>query len=806
MTQVVGWVPVAILVLIILFWGCWGTFGDDFSTFSAHLPSRNRPLCLCDPGRGRRKRGDRGLPDGEHLRELAKTYLIEQRRHWPELARSGQFPEPTEETLSDYAAAFRQRFLGEATLSAPGEDFGAARVGVAYLRYSSENSNPRSLDQQLRNILNLAKRHELLIPWRFIFADSGVSGMTAGRIGYQRAKAALDSSPAPNALYFDDTSRLSRDMAETIQFCRELQERGQQVHGASDGFDTTSEMYKASLGISGLVSELYVDGLRQKVKRGQADGFRNGRNLSSPPFGYHLVPETGPNGQPLLGRKNKILRKVVIHPEHAEIVREVFRRYLEDGASTIELARWLNATRADGRTNWGVSTVSDMLDRYTYVGIEIRNKTYQLKDRETGKITHCKRPRSEWQCRRVRHLRIIDRATWKAVRKRRAERSSLFPEGSRGRVATYPKRLLRLVCGCCGAHLVLGKSGKYTEVKCPNALEGKQGCTHRGFKALKKIEGPILKLVGKCLVDPEVIAQIRERMAHWERTWANLPQADLVELEREVQSSKKQMERFVETIASDDELIETLAPRLKTAQRELQEARERLSQAKNSRPAPLDPPTDQEILAALKDLHGILDQNPAVAAPVLLELIGEVTVSQQEEEGCSKPVWYAEFRFRLPSLIRRVIPGFQAPDAQRWITIGEEDAERGELVRLRVDPPPKPPKEPKTPKIPPYVRLAPEAIRLRDEGLTFREIGERLGVHEVTAMRACDHARPEQAPIKGKKRPQGGSSFHLRRRLSELLDAGHDLEEAARLAGCSKMTARRVRNQLVRQVDEAEAA
>ena len=40
---------------------------------------------------------------------------------------------------------------------------------------------------------------------------------------------------------------------------------------------------------------------------------------------------------------------------------------------------------------------------------------------------------------------------------------------------------------------------------------------------------------------------------------------------------------------------------------------------------------------------------------------------------------------------------------------------------------PKPPKEAQAPKIPPYIRLVPEAIRLRDEGLTFREIGERPG-------------------------------------------------------------------------------
>jgi hypothetical protein len=38
-------------------------------------------------------------------------------------------------------------------------------LAVAYLRFSDENSNPRSLDQQLLNVLNRSRREGVFVPW-----------------------------------------------------------------------------------------------------------------------------------------------------------------------------------------------------------------------------------------------------------------------------------------------------------------------------------------------------------------------------------------------------------------------------------------------------------------------------------------------------------------------------------------------------------------------------------------------------------------------------------------------------------------
>ena len=65
-------------------------------------------------------------------------------------------------------------------------------LAVAYLRFSDENSNPRSLDQQLLNVLNRARRDGVFVPWHYVLADAAVSGTG----NWRRRPASASSVPA----------------------------------------------------------------------------------------------------------------------------------------------------------------------------------------------------------------------------------------------------------------------------------------------------------------------------------------------------------------------------------------------------------------------------------------------------------------------------------------------------------------------------------------------------------------------------------------------------------------------------------
>jgi hypothetical protein len=97
-------------------------------------------------------------------------------------------------TIAAMADDFERRFRQQrAEVFRPG---GTPHVwlalAVAYLRFSDENSNPRSLDQQLLNVLNRARREGVFVPWCYVLADAAVSGTLACRTGYTLAKTIIE--------------------------------------------------------------------------------------------------------------------------------------------------------------------------------------------------------------------------------------------------------------------------------------------------------------------------------------------------------------------------------------------------------------------------------------------------------------------------------------------------------------------------------------------------------------------------------------------------------------------------------------
>src|SRR5690606_19370652 len=130
----------------------------------------------------------RGLPDEQALLDLAQTYLELQHLHWPQLASKGVLPEVTPVAIEAAAEDFRRRFIQAEAPPVDPACLPGGLIGAAYLRYSCDNSNPRSLAQQLRNVLNKARQEAHFIPWAYVFADAAVTGTVASRRGYQLAK------------------------------------------------------------------------------------------------------------------------------------------------------------------------------------------------------------------------------------------------------------------------------------------------------------------------------------------------------------------------------------------------------------------------------------------------------------------------------------------------------------------------------------------------------------------------------------------------------------------------------------------
>ena len=189
--------------------------------------------------RKRRRREERGLPEFADLRALAATYLEVQNRLWPQLRGTRDLPPVTDEAIDLLAKRFVQIFLGEVVVpflpSLPTSLWKA--LAAAYVRYSDDNSNPRSLDQQLRLALERAAQLGHFIPWNYVFADAAVTATTAARRGYQLAKKAISQKDlCIETFYIDELGRAARDVVEALRLGYDVKNLNKRLRGVSDGF------------------------------------------------------------------------------------------------------------------------------------------------------------------------------------------------------------------------------------------------------------------------------------------------------------------------------------------------------------------------------------------------------------------------------------------------------------------------------------------------------------------------------------------------------------------------------------------
>jgi addiction module HigA family antidote len=123
---------------------------------------------------------------------------------------------------------------------------------------------------------------------------------------------------------------------------RRLEFSGMRIVATSDGYDSTSKARKVHRGFKGLMNEIFLDDLRERVHRGLAGQAMKHYWCGGRPYGYRLKPVLDPSRLDVYGQPSRIGTVLEIEDEQAGIVREIFARYAE-GASCLAISRELNA-------------------------------------------------------------------------------------------------------------------------------------------------------------------------------------------------------------------------------------------------------------------------------------------------------------------------------------------------------------------------------------------------------------------------------------------------------------------------------
>ena len=294
-----------------------------------------------------------------------------------------------------------------------------------YARVSSARQKEQeTISSQTAALRAHAEQLGLDVPAQWVFCDDGHSGAILVRPALEKPRDLVAQVPVEVVLVYAP-DRLARKYAYQALLIEEFAKAGTSVLFVK-GPSSESPEDALLVQFQGMIAEYERAQIIERTRRGKTHRARQGtvNVLSGAPFGYRYV------------RKNEhadARYEVVVH--EAAIVTELFRRYIEDGATIADLARWLTATAVptrSGKSRWDRSVIWGMLRNPAYAGRACFGKTMRTGDqpglnrtaRLAGRCTPksysvTDRPREDWL--EIPVPALVAEDTWQRVQRRLAD-------------------------------------------------------------------------------------------------------------------------------------------------------------------------------------------------------------------------------------------------------------------------------------------------------------------------------------------------------------------------------------------------
>jgi DNA invertase Pin-like site-specific DNA recombinase len=161
-------------------------------------------------------------------------------------------------------------------------------------------------------------------------------------------------------------SRFARNTLDCLKYIRQLKEKNIPVYFEKENINTLDSKGEILLTIMASLAQQESQSLSQNVKLGIQYRYQQGK--------IHI------NHNRFLGYTKDKDGNLVIVPEEAEIVKRIYREYLE-GSSMLQIARGLEADgilTGAGNHRWHTSTINKILRNEKYIGDALLQKTYTV--------------------------------------------------------------------------------------------------------------------------------------------------------------------------------------------------------------------------------------------------------------------------------------------------------------------------------------------------------------------------------------------------------------------------------------------
>lgn len=231
------------------------------------------------------------------------------------------------------------------------------KKAVAYARFSSDMQREESIDAQLFDIHEFAKKNDYIILKDYF--DEAVSGRTDNRDSFQEMIKDANNGEF-DYIIAHKVDRFARDKYDNAIYKSRLKKKGIRVIFSQQYFDDSPEGYLME-NILESFADYYVRNLSSEVMKGLKTNARNAQfNGGNPPLGYDVDED----------------KKYIINEKEAIIIKEIFDLYL-DGKGYKSIAKILNIKGYKNKRGkpFVFNSIKPILTNKKYIGTYEYNKT-----------------------------------------------------------------------------------------------------------------------------------------------------------------------------------------------------------------------------------------------------------------------------------------------------------------------------------------------------------------------------------------------------------------------------------------------
>jgi site-specific DNA recombinase len=427
-----------------------------------------------------------------------------------------------------------------------------------YARFSSDLQNEKSIADQVAEASAYAERHGHQVV--AVFTDAAISGSTTvNRPGIIALKSAALARQF-DVVITESLDRLSRDQGDLGHLYRDLGYAGVPIVTIAD--EQVNELH---IGLKGTMAALFLKDLAQKTRRGAVGRTKEGRVAAGICYGYEVADIK----ESRTGRR--------IKEDEAEIIRRIFREYIETGKSALIAAK-LNAEGIPSPRGgtWSGSTITGNVKREAgiinnrlYVGKLVYGRQKMVKNPATGRRETRSVPKSEWVEVDVPELAIVTPEMFEAAQARRRE-TALGPRPHARRTKHLLSGLIK--CAHCNNSMIIVKKDR---LACGGHKRGL--CNMNGTITISEVVGRVLDPLKNFLLDPEMVeAAVAKAKAAFESARRSRGQ-NRRRLEREKANIEGRIKGVLRAIETTADSPRALALRLRDLERELDDVDRRLA-------------------------------------------------------------------------------------------------------------------------------------------------------------------------------------------------------------------------------------